>query len=79
MANLPHAPWLHGVDFIVQADAQEMARQKRARDISSIELTDAEIKSLVAFMHALTGSASVKQPPFGVPPNRPDLTPSQSP
>jgi len=44
-----------------------MARQAQHVDITPISLSDAEVADLVAFMHALTGTASVETPPFGVP------------
>ncbi|MEM9576535.1 MAG: cytochrome c peroxidase [Pseudomonadota bacterium] len=65
-ARLPEVPWLSSVDFIIQADGLEMARQSRAVQIRPIDLNDLEIRELVAFLEALTG-AGVTNPPFGVP------------
>ena len=67
MANLPEVPWLAAGDFIIQADAREMARQAQALDIKPMPLPDADVEALVAFMHALTGTQSVSDPPFGIP------------
>ncbi len=66
-ASLPDAPWLAGIDFMVWKDPRELARQARFRDISAIPLSDRDISDLVAFLKALTGSASVTTPPFGIP------------
>lgn len=55
MAKLPQAPdKVMQVDFLVQEDSREMARQKANVDITPIQLSDAEVDQLVAFMHALT-------------------------
>lgn len=67
MANLPDVPWLAATDFIIQHDKAEMARQAKARDIIPMTLSDAEIDALVAFLHSLTGTNSVHNPPFGLP------------
>ncbi len=53
-ANLPVVPWLAPVDFIIQQDRLEMARQAAHVPSAGPALTDREIESLVAFMHALT-------------------------
>ncbi|MEM9605354.1 MAG: cytochrome c peroxidase [Pseudomonadota bacterium] len=53
-ANLIDVPWLAPVDFIIQSDRIEMARQAAAVPAPGPALTDDEIASLVAFMHALT-------------------------
>ncbi len=66
MANLPNVPWLHKADFVVWDDRLEMARVRGKMDITPLELSEADIASLVAFLNALTGS-SVDSPPFGVP------------
>ena len=55
MAALPAAPWLEQIDFIVWEDSREMARQHRAVSLSPIELSDAEIDQIIAFLGALTG------------------------
>lgn len=65
-ANLPKVPWLEAIDFVIQDDRIEMARQRAKLDITPVSLTDAEVADLVAFMHALTGT-SVNDPIFGVP------------
>ncbi|NNK79350.1 MAG: methylamine utilization protein MauG [Litoreibacter sp.] len=57
-ANLPQAPWLHEIDFVIRQDRLEMARQRRAIDIDPVLLTEAEIGDLVSFMEALSGAES---------------------
>lgn len=61
-ARLPEAPWLDAVDFIVQADAREMARQARVVDIQPVSLSDPEIAALVAFLESLTGDTAETRP-----------------
>lgn len=73
-ANLPDAPWLSQIDFVVWQDPYEMARQARARDIEPIALTDEEVDDLVAFLNSLTGT-SIKNPPFGQPESVPSGLP----
>ena len=65
-ANLPVVPWLEPVDFAIQSDAREMARQAAALELRSISLSDADINDLVAFLNALTGK-SADQRPLGQP------------
>ena len=60
MANLPVAPWLANVDFIAFEDKREQSRLKAKVDIRPVKLTDDEINNLVAFLGALTGTASIK-------------------
>ncbi len=67
MAALPKVPWLEQADFLIRDDRFEMERQQSRIDISLPALSDAEVGSLVAFLHALTGTDSVDRPPFGVP------------
>ena len=64
-ASLPNVPWLEAIDFVVWNDKREMARHARFRDIAPIALSDDEISDLVGFLKALTGTASVSNPPFG--------------
>ncbi|MDG1737202.1 MAG: cytochrome c peroxidase [Paracoccaceae bacterium] len=66
-ANLISVPWLAAADFVVQDDRLEMDRLERHLDIEPIELSDAEIDALVAFLEALTGTDSVTSPVFGSP------------
>ena len=68
---LPDVPWLKAVDFAIQQDRREMARQAAVRDIFLPARSETEIADLVAFLHALTG-ATVDQRPLG----RPDSVPS---
>ena len=62
MANLPEAPWLQAIDFTIQSDTREMARQNRALDITPIALTPNDIADLESFLHSLTGSSGNKRP-----------------
>ncbi len=61
-ANLPNAPWLQPVDFIVQSDRREAARHRRAVDIEPVTLTDGEVADLVAFLESLTGETALTRP-----------------
>ena len=71
MAALPSAPWLADIDFVIQSDALEMARQERALDIALPPLSNEDVEKLVAFLNALTGeTASLR--PLG----RPERVPS---
>ena len=58
MAKLPPAPWIAAIDFVIRDDAREMARVARARDIEAVDLSEAEIADLVAFLGALEGGNS---------------------
>ncbi|MEO0945432.1 MAG: cytochrome c peroxidase [Pseudomonadota bacterium] len=71
MANLPKADWLETVDFIVQADSREIARQRHSIDIVNISLSDRQVSDIVAFLNSLTGT-SAKTRPLG----RPETVPS---
>ena len=66
MAQLPDAPWLAAIDFVVWDDRFEMDRLRRRIDITPKKLNDEEVASLVDFMHALTG-ASAESLPLGIP------------
>ncbi len=66
LAGLPNVPWLENVDFIVWQDRFEMERHRQKFDIEPLELTDAQVADLVAFMGALTGT-TLDAPLFGVP------------
>jgi cytochrome c peroxidase len=70
-ARLPSVPWLTPIDFVIQEDDREMARQAAKTDIQPVTLSDREIDDLVAFLHALTGK-TVQNRPFG----RPETVPS---
>ena len=72
--TLPEAPWLAAVDFAIQQDSREMARQAEARDVFLPSLTDKEIADLVAFLNALTGE-SLDDRPLGRPENVPSGLP----
>ena len=70
-AALPIAQWLEEIDFVIQSDTREMARQAAKVDIAPRDLSDAQVAELVAFLHSLTG-ATAQQRPLG----RPDTVPS---
>ena len=74
MASLPSAPWLADIDFVIQSDVLETARQERALDIALPPLSDDDIQELVAFLNALTGETADRRPlgrPERVPSGRP--------
>ncbi|MEL6959127.1 MAG: cytochrome c peroxidase [Pseudomonadota bacterium] len=71
MAALPVAPRFAGVDFAIQQDVREMARQEAVLTINPVALSDGEIADIVAFLNALTGE-NVNDLPLG----RPDTVPS---
>ena len=66
MANLPAAPWLEAIDFVVWDDRLEMERFRRRVDITPRRLTDDEVLALVDFMDALSGR-SAQSLPLGIP------------
>lgn len=59
-AVLPDVPWLAKVDFLAFSDTRERARLASQSDITRIDLSDAEVDQIVAFLHALTGTDSIK-------------------
>ncbi len=71
MANLPEAPWLEAIDFVIRQDRAEMMRLQAAIDIEARALPESDIADLVAFLHALTGETA-KERPMG----RPETVPS---
>ena len=71
MAKLPEAPWLQKIDFVIQTDTREMARQKAAISMPVLALSDGDLVDLEAFLHSLTGD-SAETRPLG----RPDRVPS---
>jgi len=64
--QLPDASWLAATDFVIWQDVREMNRLRAKVDIEPVSLENSDIKSLVAFLHALTGTESV-QGRIGVP------------
>lgn len=68
---LPEVPWLKDIDFVVQSDSREMARQRIHLDIRPVSLSATEISELVAFLKTLTGR-SARALPLG----RPSQVPS---
>ncbi|WP_106204648.1 cytochrome-c peroxidase [Aliiruegeria haliotis] len=58
--DLPDVPWLSQADFISMQDERERGRLASRIDITPVELTDAEIAEIIAFLHALTGTQSLK-------------------
>ncbi|MDC0737019.1 cytochrome c peroxidase [Cognatishimia sp. SS12] len=67
-AQLPDAPWLAAIDFVVHSDRLERARHRAKVDIQPISLSDQEVADIIAFLKALTGT-TLDTPPFGVPEN----------
>ncbi len=65
-ADLPDVPWLQEIDFVIQQDRREMERLQSRLDITPVDLSQAEIAQLVAFLESLTG-ASAQNLPLGVP------------
>ncbi|MEP2784135.1 MAG: cytochrome c peroxidase [Pseudoruegeria sp.] len=61
-AKLAAAEWLSAIDFVIQSDSREMARQIAKVDIEPIDLSAHQIDDLVAFMHSLTGECSHNRP-----------------
>lgn len=59
-AVLPEAPWLEQIDFIAFDDKRERKRLASHVDIRPVQLDDEAIDDLVAFLHALTGTESIK-------------------
>ena len=57
---MPDAPWLADIDFVAFEDLRELSRLKSKIDIRPRELTDDEVRNLVAFLNSLTGTESVK-------------------
>lgn len=66
LVKLPDAPWIEAVDFIIQQDTREIARQAAMRDTKSIDLSDKDIGNLINFINGLTGK-STNSTPFGIP------------
>lgn len=62
MARLPSAPWLEKVDFIVQADHREIARQRAKIDIEPVEMSEEDVSAIVAFLESLTGETAEDRP-----------------
>jgi len=71
MAALPATTRFAGVDFAIQQDRREMARQAAVLDINPVALSAAEIADITAFLQALTGKTAHARP-LG----RPDTVPS---
>jgi len=59
-AELSDVPWLSDVDYIAFQDIRERDRLKANIDIQPLELSTTEVTELVAFLHTLTGGASVQ-------------------
>ena len=57
--DLPEVPWLAAADFVALQDRLERQRLMARVDIAPVNLADAEVDDLIAFLHALTGGASV--------------------
>ncbi|WP_243694273.1 cytochrome-c peroxidase [Shimia isoporae] len=59
-AVLPAVPWLAKADFLAFQDSRERSRLASRADIDPVELSDAEVAQLIAFLNALTGTESIK-------------------
>ena len=70
-ARLPDVPWLHAIDYVIQSDRHEMARQALFLDVEPVALSDAEVDDIVAFLESLTGKTALTRP-LG----RPETVPS---
>ncbi|MEM8981141.1 MAG: cytochrome c peroxidase [Pseudomonadota bacterium] len=73
-ANLPEIPWLQEIDFVIQSDVREMARQAAKLDIDLPSRTDSEILDIVAFLESLTGTSALSRP-LGIPTEVPSELP----
>ncbi len=62
MANLPDVPWLSEIDFVIQLDTREMARQAAKIDITPVTLSDQDVADLVAFLETLTDYNATNRP-----------------
>jgi cytochrome c peroxidase len=62
MAALPVAPWMEGVDFAIQQDRREMARQQAVLDIIPVTMNATQVSDIEAFLHALTGNTAEERP-----------------
>jgi cytochrome c peroxidase len=62
MAALPVAPWMGGVDFAIQQDSREMARQQAVLDIVPVTMNATQVADIEAFLHALTGNMAEERP-----------------
>jgi cytochrome c peroxidase len=58
-ANLPTVPWLAKVDFIAMDDQRERSRLEAKVDIEPVDLSDAEVTTLISFLKSLTGTRSI--------------------
>ena len=70
-ARLPDVPWLHAIDYVIQSDRHEMARQALFLDVEPVALSDADVDDIVAFLESLTGKTALTRP-LG----RPETVPS---
>ncbi|WP_299726840.1 cytochrome c peroxidase [uncultured Tateyamaria sp.] len=78
LAALPEVPWLSQIDFAVWQDSREMARQRAVLNRASVEISDAEVDAIVAFLKALTG-ASAQSDRLGIPDTVPSGLPVDGP
>jgi cytochrome c peroxidase len=60
MTDLPDVAWLEGADFLPFQDKFERERLAARCDIEPTVLTDQDVSEIVAFLHALTGTQSIK-------------------
>ena len=70
-AALPPAPHIAAIDFVIQSDTREMARQSSVLDIDIPSRTQTEIDQIIAFLETLTDPS-----PYDRPLGRPETVPS---
>jgi cytochrome c peroxidase len=70
-AALPPAPHIAVIDFVIQSDTREMARQSSVLDIDIPARTQTEIDQIIAFLETLTDPS-----PYDRPLGRPETVPS---
>ena len=61
-ATLPEVPWLAQIDFVIQSDRLEMARQAAVLDLEPVTLSADQIDDIVAFLGCLTGETALERP-----------------
>lgn len=71
MARLPDVAWLNEADFDLAAYVDEIEQQELQLDIAPVEMIEADIDALEAFLNALTGESALQRPM-----GRPDSVPS---
>ena len=70
-AALPPAPHIAVIDFVIQSDTREMARQSSVPDIDIPARTQTKVDQIIAFLDTLTDPS-----PYDRPLGRPETVPS---